>query len=249
MFNSLWCTKGKISKRLISSTSSRRRETRLSCSTGSTPLDIEGFQLAVVLSKAVLLHELLNVWIGLPAGKCVFFVIQKQNNKTSNMLPRYRPTSRWSPPHRHPGGRRRRGTRCWPPWRTLSWSHMWCSEWGWRVQSCRRGLAPSNKVWAGPSGLRRRSDNFEMPTIWMVGRESKVTELEKLTFAPRLRVSRSVELGDDTNSSETGKLNHHLYIGRRVHVGVRVVSSLRTRGWQLVSNTGSLRHASCLATV
>lgn len=54
--------------------------------------------------------------------------------------------------------------------------------------------------------------------------------LLKLTFAPRLRVSRSVKLGDNTNSSEAGKLNHHLYVGRRVHVCVRVVSSLRTSG-------------------
>lgn len=34
-----------------------------------TPLDIERFQLAVVLSKTLLNHELLNVWVGLPAGQ------------------------------------------------------------------------------------------------------------------------------------------------------------------------------------
>lgn len=54
--------------------------------------------------------------------------------------------------------------------------------------------------------------------------------LWKLTFAPRLRVSWSVELRDDTYSSEAGKLNHHLYIGRCVYVCVRVVSSLWTKG-------------------
>lgn len=35
----------------------------------NTPLDVERFQLAVVLSKALLLHELLNIWVGLPVGK------------------------------------------------------------------------------------------------------------------------------------------------------------------------------------
>lgn len=35
----------------------------------NTPLDVERFQLAVVLSKALLLHKLLNIWVGLPAGR------------------------------------------------------------------------------------------------------------------------------------------------------------------------------------
>lgn len=64
---------------------------------------------------------------------------------------------------------------------------------------------------------------------WMVGHsrwDTLVETLWKLTFAPRLRVSRSVKLRNDTDSSEAGILNHHLYIGRRVHVCVRVVSSL-----------------------
>lgn len=32
-------------------------------------MDIERFQLAVVFSEALLIHELLNVWVGLPAGQ------------------------------------------------------------------------------------------------------------------------------------------------------------------------------------
>lgn len=76
----------------------------------------------------------------------------------------------------------------------------------------------------------------------LVGGLGENPERTKLTFAPRLRVSRSVKLRDDTDSSEAGKLNHHLHIGRRVHVCVGVVSSLWTREWQLVSRIGSSSH-------
>lgn len=32
-------------------------------------LDVERLQLAVVLTKALLLHELLDIWVGLPADQ------------------------------------------------------------------------------------------------------------------------------------------------------------------------------------
>lgn len=51
----------------------------------------------------------------------------------------------------------------------------------------------------------------------------------KLTFAPRLSVSRRVKLWDDTNASQTGKFNHHLHISGGVHVCVWVERSLPAR--------------------
>lgn len=57
----------------------------------------------------------------------------------------------------------------------------------------------------------------------------------KLTFAPRLSVSRCVKLWDDTNASQTGKFNNHLHIRGGVHVCVWVERSLPARR----QNTGS----------
>ena len=48
----------------------------------------------------------------------------------------------------------------------------------------------------------------------------------KPTFAPGLRVSRRVKLWDNPDAPQPGKLDDHLHIARRVHVGVRVVSAL-----------------------
>lgn len=53
----------------LSCTNSRMVSDQTYFSTCNTLLDVERFQLAVVLSKAVLLHELLNVRVGPPAGK------------------------------------------------------------------------------------------------------------------------------------------------------------------------------------
>lgn len=65
-------------------------------------------------------------------------------------------TSSWSRPRRPPGGRRRRGTRRWSPWRTCSWSRTWCSGWGSLGRRSRRVCLQSNTAWAGLSGLRRK---------------------------------------------------------------------------------------------
>ena len=48
----------------------------------------------------------------------------------------------------------------------------------------------------------------------------------KPTFAPGLRVSRRVKLWDNPDAPQPGKLDDHLNVGGRVHVGVRVVGAL-----------------------
>lgn len=50
----------------------------------------------------------------------------------------------------------------------------------------------------------------------------------KLTFTPRLGVSRGVKLRDHANAPQAAELDHHLHVSGRIHVRVRVVSALPT---------------------
>lgn len=118
-------------------------------------LDVDGLQLLVVLSEALLLHELLDVRVGLPAGQKQQLNICLITKAESKQLTRRAKTltSMWSPPRLLPGERSGPGTRRWSPWRTGSWSRTWCSGWGSRVRRCRRVQRWSNRAWADWTGL------------------------------------------------------------------------------------------------